>query len=404
MFCNNCGAQIAVGAKFCNNCGAPVPEQPASAAAKPAGQPVNMTEKFIAEKKAQKAAQNPQGGAYYPPQGGQNPQGGAYYPPQGGQNPQGGAYYPPQGGQNPQGGAYYPPQGGQNPQGGAYYPPQGGQPYGQQGAPVQNNVYVQNNRPGVSAKPRVRILGLPVGGFVGIAVGAVLLIVIICVAVAVNFKKMTTVPPNEQSNVVESVNPAINETTPRSTETEAQSTEADIQTTGTAAPTTAPDTANPTTAKPSETAAQTEPPIDTANTEDPQPEDFAWYDPDDPDAIPQGAVNLTTGEEIGGRWKACYFYPDAVRELAAIDIWAGDRAVTVDIHPQQINYDDWWESEADMEAYSYNGALDAGTVTAYGDYGQIYFYTFFRFGAKQYALATVELYNGGTGYVALVRP
>ena len=395
MYCNQCGAQIPDGAKFCNNCGAPAPEAtaPGQHEAQPGTPRVNMTEKFIAEKKAQQSAQ----GGQIPPQGAQPPQNGAYYPPQGRQVPPQGQQrafpqgYPPQSAQPPQNGAYYAPQGGRQ------YPPQGAQVplQGQQGVSPQG--YSPQGYPPQGAQPQKRKSGMSAGALIGIIAGVLVLIVVICIVAAISFRKLSIVPPAEQSNVVEPVNPASNETTQRTTEPDAQATEADAQTA-------APETAAPTTAKPARTAAPTDPPIDVSNVGNPSPEDFAWYDVNDPDAIPPGSVNLTTGGEIGGRWKACFFYPDAIRELAMIEIWAGDRAVTVEVDPLQINYDGYWESEADMSPWSYEGALDTGTVTAYGDYGQIYLYTFFRYGGKQYALATVDLYNGGIGHIALVRP
>ena len=347
MFCGKCGHNIPDGAKFCSNCGAPVPD-PNAAEQQRAGQPVNMTEKFIAERQAQKAAQAPQSGAYYSAQG-------------------------------------------QAPQGGTYYSAQ----TGRQSVPGQNYALPENRTVRVSAKPQARVFGIPVGGVVGIVLVGILLLVIVCVALAVNLKKRAAAPPEKQTAAVEAVEPTGSGLPTRAAESETETGPEKTEATDAA----------PTTAKTAGTAAPTEPPVDVANIGDPSPEDFAWYDTNDPDAIPSGAENLTTGAEISGRWKACLFYPDAVRELAAIEIWAGDRAVSVRIDPQQINYDGYWESEADMSPWSYDGALDYdGSVTAYGDYGRIYFYTFFRYNGRQYALAAVELQSGGEGHIALVRP
>ena len=136
----------------------------------------------------------------------------------------------------------------------------------------------------------------------------------------------------------------------------------------------------------------------------PEVRDFAWFN-GIPQDFPQGSTRLTSGEQINGRWKA-YYDMGTVKELVNIDLAAGDRAVTVTIDPYMINYDGMeWEYESDAKPYSYEGALDEGSITAHSDtLGTIRLYAFYELDGRQYAFGDTMLQSGETVTIALVRP
>ena len=136
----------------------------------------------------------------------------------------------------------------------------------------------------------------------------------------------------------------------------------------------------------------------------PEERDFAWFK-GVPQDFPSGSKRLKEGKDINGKWKA-YYDMGEVKELVNIEIEAGDRAVTVTIDPYMINYDGLqWEYESYANPYSYEGAIDSGTITAHsGQLGTINLYGFYEKDGAQYAFGDTMLQSGETVTIAMVRP
>ena len=163
-------------------------------------------------------------------------------------------------------------------------------------------------------------------------------------------------------------------------------------------------------------SGETASPADTPSAADfsdlgrPAHADFDWLqDVVFRDVYPENSEIFKDADTINGRWKGMFLFPDgdaiSVMELVNAEIMAGDRAVTVVIDPYMVNFDNSeYEDESDMNDYSFDGAIDDGSINSFSDFGNLELDVFFAAGGKQYALGYFTVQSGERAYVGLVRP
>lgn len=127
------------------------------------------------------------------------------------------------------------------------------------------------------------------------------------------------------------------------------------------------------------------------------------------DTYPTGSTIFRDTPSINGRWKGMFLFTEgseiSVAELLNAEIMAGDRAATVVIDPYMINFDNSeYEDESDMNDYSFDGAIDDGSINCFSDFGNLELRVFFSDGTKQYGLGYLTVQSGEQAYVGLVRP
>ncbi|MBR5659374.1 MAG: hypothetical protein IKX10_08290 [Lachnospiraceae bacterium] len=122
------------------------------------------------------------------------------------------------------------------------------------------------------------------------------------------------------------------------------------------------------------------------------------------ETIPENARKITKQSEVGGFWKGYVEY-DWAEELCNFSISFDKENVltfTQDWYRIRNNNEDW-RSEEEMDDVVYTGQWADGALVVIGDIN-IRIDSFFEFDGKQYAYGVMEVPNGPSAIVGMVRP
>ena len=152
--------------------------------------------------------------------------------------------------------------------------------------------------------------------------------------------------------------------------------------------------------------------LDYSTLERPSEADFGWYeDICDAGTLPDNAVFLTDGNEVIGSWKG-YIYYD-FRDLdgssadeylnVTITVSGGDASLLLDWYQITWSGEEPTDESQDEDTL-FTGTWANGELHTDGNVPIHLLYFYRTDGAQQYAFGTLELSDGATGYIALVRP
>ncbi|MBQ1411192.1 MAG: hypothetical protein IIY94_07960 [Oscillospiraceae bacterium] len=176
----------------------------------------------------------------------------------------------------------------------------------------------------------------------------------------------------------------------------------------TAAPTEAPTEppAPAPTEKPTEAPAET-PTEPILEVEEPEELDFLWiYSTNDPNTLPDGAVELADMNRILGAWKVLYVFDvdgDIIRYLGRLYLEAGQNSIQVRVDPAQVEYGEGWKADTSGD-YTLDGKWNNGALMSASISGNLVVNTFYFHSKWEYGVGEFMMPSGEKGRVYLVRP
>ena len=151
---------------------------------------------------------------------------------------------------------------------------------------------------------------------------------------------------------------------------------------------------------------------DYSTQERPDAGDFGWYDEIcDTGVLPDNTQFITDGDAVSGGWKGYIFY-----DFRDVDGSSAEEYLNVTINVTGSTGKllmDWyqitWSGEEPADESQdadtlFTGTWADGELNVDGDIPIHLLYFFQTDGKQQYALGNMELSDGATGYIALVRP
>ena len=152
--------------------------------------------------------------------------------------------------------------------------------------------------------------------------------------------------------------------------------------------------------------------LDYSTLERPAESDFGWYeDVCDTGTLPENAEFITDGDQVIGSWKGYIYY-----DFRDLDGSSADEYLNVTITVSGSDASlllDWYQitwsgeeptDESQDDDTLFTGTWANGELHTDGNVPIHLLYFYRTDGRQQYAFGTMELSDGATGYIALVRP
>ena len=152
--------------------------------------------------------------------------------------------------------------------------------------------------------------------------------------------------------------------------------------------------------------------LDLSTLERPSESDFGWYeDICDTGTLPDNAEFITDGDEVIGSWKGYIYYDFRDVDGSSADeylnvtitVSGGDASLLLDWYQIAWNGEAPFDESQDDDTL-FTGTWGNGELHTDGNVPIHLLYFFRTDGKQQYALGNMELSDGATGYIALVRP
>lgn len=152
--------------------------------------------------------------------------------------------------------------------------------------------------------------------------------------------------------------------------------------------------------------------LEYSTLERPAEADFAWYhEVCSTGKLPEDAKLIQEGDEVIGSWKGYIYYDyrstegiDADEYVnATITVSGGTGSLLIDWYQIQWNGEEPAD-ETQEEDTLFTGTWEDGRLEVDGSVPVRIVYFYRTDGAQQYAFGTIDVGEGGKGYIALVRP